>query len=241
MRVKINLKAKGSFIPFNYNQFIHAMILQKLSIADPEYAQEIHDSRSFKFFTFSELMIPRGRANREKGGLEVFSDTISLFVSSPRDRFLKAFLSGLMRDPLAVIWQNKLELESVETLEQPDFSAGIAYFKTISPIVVSTVREEGGKLKSRDLFFHEGKFYSNIEKNLLRKWKEFHGKEFSGQGIELKVLGGVRTRRIKIKEEYHRGSMMRFTATGAPELLGFAYECGFGERNSMGFGMVRGE
>ncbi|MCD6222629.1 MAG: CRISPR-associated endoribonuclease Cas6, partial [Thermoplasmata archaeon] len=38
---------------------------------------------------------------------------------------------------------------------------------------------------------------------------------------------------------YHRCTEMVFEARGSAELLSIGYEAGFGERNSMGFGMVK--
>ncbi|MBN2122095.1 CRISPR-associated endoribonuclease Cas6 [Candidatus Micrarchaeota archaeon] len=237
MRIKLSLKPKDAFIPFNYSQYLHAAILDKLRFSDPEYAAEVHDSRSFKFFNFSEVFIPKGRADKEKGGFWVYSDSVRFFVSSPRERFVRALLSGILASPELRIGPSLFSLESAEVIPPPDFSSGRAVFKTISPIVASTLREKDGKTRTWDLTPHDTQFYSNINKNLARKYGEFHGKELPSW-VEIKVLEPLRTRRIQVKNEFHVGNMMVFEARGSRELLDFAYECGFGERNSMGFGMV---
>lgn len=239
MRIKLVLKAENAFLPFNYGQFVHAAILDKIRFADREYAQEMHDSRGFKFFTFSEIFLPRAKMNREKGGFEVFSETISLLVSSPRERFLKAFLSGLLCRPDIRIGPSQFLLESANVEPKPDFSSGSAAFRTVSPIVASTKREMDGKLRTWDLMPQETQFHENILKNLVRKYAEFHGKEPENPHFGMHAVRPMRTRRVKVKNEFHVGSMLSFEARGSSDMLDFAYECGLGEKNSMGFGMVR--
>jgi CRISPR-associated endoribonuclease Cas6 len=56
MRLKIYLKSEKSLlIPFNYNHILSSIIYGK--IADLELAKELHSSKTFKFFTFSQLNI----------------------------------------------------------------------------------------------------------------------------------------------------------------------------------------
>jgi CRISPR-associated endoribonuclease Cas6 len=238
VRLSIALQGKEIFIPFNYNTLIHAMILDKLNFADAEFASELHDSSSFKYFTFSEITAESLRADAERGGLEVKSPSVNVLVSSPRERFLSAFMSGLACQPNARIGDNLLSVSSVQVLPPAGFSSRQAVFRTLSPISASTMRERDGKLVSWDLLPDEAQFSENIKKNLIRKYVGFCGKPPADESLELRLLRPFRTRRIRIKNEFHVASRMVFEARGSPELLSFAYECGFGERNSMGFGMV---
>ncbi len=239
MRIHLVMRCKpGTLLPFNYNYFINGMILDKIKFADSEYAQELHDGTSFKFFTFSELLSPRMRLDKERNGLLILSDTVELLVSSPRERFVKAFLSGILSKPEIYIGSVVVELESASVLERPTFSNGKAIFKTLTPIVTSTKREIDGKLKTWDLMPQDMQFYNNIRNNLVEKYREFNGENMQSDTFNIRVIKPLRTKRIKIKNEFHTGSMMVFEASGSQELLEFAYECGLGERNSMGFGMV---
>ncbi|RLF61115.1 MAG: CRISPR-associated endoribonuclease Cas6, partial [Thermoplasmata archaeon] len=56
--------------------------------------------------------------------------------------------------------------------------------------------------------------------------------------LEIKVRR-AKAKRIKIKDTFHRCVEMVFEASGSKELLTIGYQAGFGERNSMGFGMVK--
>jgi len=55
---------------------------------------------------------------------------------------------------------------------------------------------------------------------------------------DIRKRRGRVTRMIDIKGIKIRGVMCPFHAAGNPELLFVGYECGFGNRNSVGFGMV---
>ena len=46
------------------------------------------------------------------------------------------------------------------------------------------------------------------------------------------------TRLVDYKGTKIRGVVAPFHVIGAPELIHIGYECGFGDKNSMGFGMV---
>jgi CRISPR-associated endoribonuclease Cas6 len=50
--------------------------------------------------------------------------------------------------------------------------------------------------------------------------------------------GGRISKLIDYKGTKIRGYQAPFTVTGPPELLRIGYACGFGDRNSQGFGMV---
>ena len=239
MRIRLAIRCKpGTFLPFNYNAFANAMILEKIKFADSEYAQEIHDSRGFKFFTFSNIQISQRKVDKERGGLVILSDTVSLFLSSPRERFIKAFLSGILSRPRIILGSAEFELEGAMALAQPGFLTGRAVFRTMTPIVASTMREMGGKLRTWDLMPHDTQFYNNIRNNMLSKYKELYGKLLEDTTMRIKVIKQLRPKRIRVKNEFHVGCMMVFEASGSRELLELAYECGIGERNSMGFGMV---
>ena len=57
----------------------------------------------------------------------------------------------------------------------------------------------------------------------------------------IKIIPDIKTakrRRIDIKGDYHRCYMMNFEIEADPKLIEFSYDCGLGEKNSMGFGMI---
>ena len=89
-----------------------------------------------------------------------------------------------------------------------------------------------------DLFPDKPKFYENLRRNLIRKHEAFYGEKPEDDELNLKVIDS-KTKKIQIKNTSHRCVEMVFIAEGSKELLEIGYKAGFGERNSMGFGMVK--
>jgi CRISPR-associated endoribonuclease Cas6 len=127
-------------------------------------------------------------------------------------------------------------VETVEVLPIPQFN-GTNVFSTLSPIIVKTAKEENGKLQSIDLYPTDPKFYENLKDNLVKKYKTLHNNEKTN--INFSKPSFTKPVRIKIKNTFHRASLMTFEAFGDTELLRLGYEAGFGGKNSMGFGMVQ--
>jgi CRISPR-associated endoribonuclease Cas6 len=46
----------------------------------------------------------------------------------------------------------------------------------------------------------------------------------------------VKPKRISIGNSFRRCSLMKMEVEASPELIGFAYDAGMGEKNAMGFG-----
>ena len=124
-------------------------------------------------------------------------------------------------------------VSSVEVLKEHAIGSRVR-FATLSPISVTTIRNG----KTYDLYPNDSKFYENLRKNLIKKYNALYGKEPSDYKLEIEVLK-VKPKRIKVKNTYHRCVEMVFEAEGCKELLEIGYKAGFGERNSMGFGMVK--
>ena len=231
MRVKVSLMGRG-LIGFNYNLQLAGLIYQSIRRANDDLAYELHSSKGYKFFTFSELRSKK-RAVTKEG---IFFKNCHFFVSSPRKEVISSLVEGLLQSPEVRINGVKFFLDSIEVLESPELGNSVT-LSTLSPIIVRTARKENGKLRTIDLLPHESKFYENLRKNLVRKYESFYG-EVREEIDFLKPIS-VKPKRIEIKGTYHRASHMTFGVKGDRKLIEFGYETGFGEKNSMGFGMVR--
>ncbi len=141
-------------------------------------------------------------------------------------------------------------------------------FSCLSPLVITTKKEYKGKLvkyyyKSNDL---QEEISEKIRQNLINKYSTFYKKtteEIDDQTTKLKIefdQNYIKTPKSQVLSHYIKSTnnviagetkqsrsldikipaiMCPFTATGSLELIKFGYECGFGELNSAGFGMVR--
>ncbi|MDI9619141.1 CRISPR-associated endoribonuclease Cas6 [Methanothermobacter sp.] len=240
LRIKIELKSdKRPFkIPYNYNHVVSAIIYRR--IADIDLASQLHGGKGFKFFTFSQLNIPRRKAF--KNFLLSEDGRFYFFISSPNVELIKSLVEGFIDKPEIDFLRGRVNVEYVEFLKPPEFRRNMK-FKTLSPIIVKTVKEEDGVLRQWDVNPNDLKFYENLQKNLVRKYSEFHG-GYDGDEY-LRVIPyqrSIKRKRIMIPKEdaetYHRAYHMKFRIEGDPRLIEFGYDCGFGEKNSMGFGMV---
>lgn len=240
MRLKISLTSKNGnyLIPYNYNHILSAIIYRK--IADLDLAAKLHFSKDFKFFTFSQLNIPnRMRGN---GGIISKDGKFHFFISSPNDYLIQSMVEGYLKDPEVIFMNTKLSVQKVELLKKPQFKKRMN-MKTLSPLVARIKREQKGKIKVRDLDPHDLIFYAGIQKNLIRKYKSYYGDYDGDEYVQIiPEQSSVQRKRIRIKkdeqETFQKAYNMRFEIEADKRLLEFAYDCGLGERNSMGFGMV---
>lgn len=239
MRLEIILKGKNNFkVPFNYNHILSAIIYNK--IADLNFANELHSSKSFKFFTFSQIYIPKRRI--VKDGIIAKDGVISFYISSPNDFLIKSLVDGFLED-LEISFQNqKLTIQKIEALKTPEFSSK-SEFKTLAPIIVRTKKEIDGELKIWDLAPSD-KFFKSLENNLIKKYIKFNNLTKTDKKINIySDMNFVKRKRISINKgnatTHHRDYMMDLILEGDLDLIEFAYDVGIGEKNSMGFGMVK--
>ena len=239
MRLEIILKGKNNFkVPFNYNHILSAIIYNK--IADLNFANELHSSKSFKFFTFSQIYIPKRRI--VKDGIIAKDGVISFYISSPNDFLIKSLVDGFLED-LEISFQNqKLTIQKIEALKTPEFSSK-SEFKSLAPIIVRTKKEIDGELKIWDLAPSD-KFFKSLENNLIKKYIKFNNLTKTDKKINIySDMNFVKRKRISINKgnatTHHRAYMMDLILEGDLDLIEFAYDVGIGEKNSMGFGMVK--
>ena len=200
----------------------------------------MHSSKSFKFFTFSQIYIPKRRI--VKDGIIARDGVISFYISSPNDFLIKSLVDGFLED-LEISFQNqKLTIQKIEALKTPEFSSK-SEFKTLAPIIVRTKKEIDGELKIWDLAPSD-KFFKSLENNLIKKYIKFNNLTKTDKKINIySDMNFVKRKRISINKgnvtTHHRAYMMDLILEGDLDLIEFAYDVGIGEKNSMGFGMVK--
>ena len=227
-----------TFNSINNNHILSAIIYNK--IADLNFANELHSSKSFKFFTFFQIYIPKRRI--VKDGIIAKDGVISFYISSPNDFLIKSLVDGFLED-LEISFQNqKLTIQKIEALKTPEFSSK-SEFKTLAPIIVRTKKEIDGELKIWDLAPSD-KFFKSLENNLIKKYIKFNNLTKTDKKINIySDMNFVKRKRISINKgnvtTHHRAYMMDLILEGDLDLIEFAYDVGIGEKNSMGFGMVK--
>jgi len=248
MRIKIIFDVgKVVSLPINYNYLLAGVIYRFLDLSDPEYAHFLHEDgyslgdKRFKLFTFSQLMAQKREI---KDDYINFRSSLTWYVSSPQEAFLGNFAASLLDQRVIRINNTSLQVKDVDIPRTPRFQERM-YFRCLSPITMSTKREFHGEVAMHYLLPNEAEFSELVQQNLIRKYEIIYGQkprddsfvmEFDADYIS-KRKGRI-TRLIRYKDIDIRGVLCPFHAYGSLELMFVGYECGFGDKNSAGFGMV---
>lgn len=238
----------GLTIPINYNHWLSSTIYHFLARSDGEYAHFLHndgyivEKKHFKLFTFSQLM---ARQRRVQGQTIHFGSTLVWYVSSPIERFLTHFADTLLTEGRLFIGPHRLQIQDVRVPRVPRFQSEMR-FRCLSPIVMSASRRREGQPYCHYCTPEDAELPELIRKNLLRKHEAICGNQpphddrlsFRFDADYLRRKQGRVTRLVDYKGIKIRGTLCPFSVIGSPALIRVGYECGFGDKNSAGFGMV---
>lgn len=265
MRLKILLQcvSKSAVIPINYNYQFSSAIYLLLKFGSPEFSQFLHNqgykvnNKNFKLFTFAlklwkyEILT---NSNYSGSHFKLLSPHIDLIVSSPIvDTFIKNFaIETFEKQKVFIIYPQYVTtfiVNEVELIPDPRFTNDMS-FRLLNPIVLSTIVYRNGKLSPYYFRINDNGLIDNLKENLLKKYKLLYNKDIAVNDFHLefdkeyiKKKNGVVSKLITIAEgsKYEskiKGIMCDFRIKTNPELIKVGYECGFGGKNSMGFGFV---
>ncbi|MXY99493.1 CRISPR-associated endoribonuclease Cas6 [Candidatus Poribacteria bacterium] len=248
MRIRILADVgNGLTLPVNYNYPLAGVIYRFLAESDPEYASFLHNEgyaaaeKRFKLFTFSQLMAERRRIT---GDRIHFGSTLTWQVSSPVERFLSHFADTLLTEGHLSLGGQHLHIKDVTVPRVPRFRPEMS-FRCLSPIVMTTVREHAGKPSMHYCMPDDAGLSELIRQNLIRKHEAILGRAphddtltFAFDKNYIDRRKGRVTRLVDYKGIKIRGIMCPFRVSGNPALIQIGYECGFGDKNSAGFGMA---
>ena len=240
--------------PVNHQHYLTGLVYRLLECSDADYARFLHeegygldaDARRFKLFAFSGL---RAQKRRIAGNtLWLGPGVVSWFVTSPVEDFLTHIATGLLSSGVLSVGPVEFPITQIETQAVPDFSAGAAHFTCLSPIVAAVPVEFNEKPGTRYLRPAEDglAFSEAVRKNLVRKYQTLHEGQPPANANDFELIfsadyltshrGG--TKNIEFKGIQIIGAQAPFRASGPAELLQTMWECGAGEKNSSGFGMI---
>jgi len=257
MRIKVLFQNnEPTELPINYNYYLSSAIYEYLNQSDAEYAFFLHEEgyttskgKRFKLFTFSQL---QAKKRQIVGDKIRFTSSVTWYVSSPSEDFLGNFAAALLERRQLNIAETKVMLKDLFIPKPPRFSERMR-FTCLSPITISTVAERNGERILHYCRPDEADFYEKIQQNLIGKYEVLYGKlppksdslasledkfrmEFDPEYV--KKHNGRITKLVKFKDIDVIGVMAPFTIEADPRLIELGYECGFGDKNSAGFGMV---
>jgi len=267
MRIELTLSPeKNCIIPINYYYAISAVIYKILSFSSHEYATWLHDKgymdsrgKPRKLFNFSSLkIIPRAKLQNDSLIISE-SSQVTLYISSPLlEDFIQNFVQGIFLDQRITIANKrtagKFHVSKVFVMPKPEFNERTQY-RLLSPLLLSTMRERNGKLYQYYLQPDDEEIEKLVKQNILRKYETIYKKEFlptkfifnldqnyiaskGGPNCISKLITINITNKDKEEIKKIKAFIAPFTLETDIELHELIYECGIGEKNSQGFGMV---
>ena len=220
-------------------------------VRDTDY-KHIHDKKRYKFFCFSNI-IPIAASIMN-------GDVCTLIISSPNAKFISVLYDKIMEsNPLIKIGNMQfrlcfLKIFSLKLPENHQFT-----ITTGTPIIIrlpeQKYKEHGimPKINYKYLYWRKeypiDLFLSQIWINLLKKYFEYHNREYNHNNSissfnlfsKLTFKKQISTK-IFMKDREHIviGSIwdFHFKQITNPEIVQFALDVGLGERNSLGFGFL---
>lgn len=242
MRLEILFKTSTCSIPINYHYQLCSFVYKRLKHTDSDFESFLHEKgfKGFRMFTFSQLFFNKS-AVRDNSIL-IWPSKGRWYVSSVSEDFLMYFFSSLIEIPQIELEGTFFPIEQVSLLPEIEITQEMD-FLMLSPLVASIPVDKDGKLYHKFLFPGDDQFERTLNKNLLKKYEAFYGEKIDTSiSIEpdweyIKKRSKI-TKLVDIKGIKIKGSIFPFKAKGDARLLKIGYEVGFGERNSLGFGMV---
>ncbi len=265
MRVKVFCEMKReSYIPFNYNYQLQSVIYDLIRKSSPEFSLFLHsigfveENRQFRLFTFSKLFFNNCHIS-ERGFDSVRA--FYFFFSTPILRSYEHLVLGIFANQqfsLRFSESERYEVTITQVESLPETVIGNEMkFVCLSPIASSTGMAVNDKIVQHYLDYmnptEREQFTLNLKQNLIKKYRLVNKQEFDGNDdftfsfdidYILKQRGKIRKNiRFKIdsatgKYSHIIGMEAPFTIKADPKLISIGYQCGFGEKNSAGFGMV---
>lgn len=246
MRIKVTMNSPAeTWIELNYNYYISSMIYDLLRKSSSKYSQKLHEegyvlgTRKFKLFTFSNLFPQKYKV---EGNFLIVQGKVNLYISSPKQEFVLHLAEGLLSSGSVSIGQSRFNIETVEVLPEPEFTNEMR-FKCLSPIAMNTVEETESGLRTIPCVPGTDKFEENIRNNLIKKYCLLYGKLPEDQSLKIEfdendLQRYGRGKLIRYKEMFIKAYAIPFVMKGSVELMKVGYDCGMGEKNSAGCGMV---
>lgn len=213
---------------------------------------DIHDKNGYKFFNYSDLF-PFSISDLRQG------DRKNLLISSPNCNLITYLTEQLSYLNEIEIGRMKFRIDYCKKFDLVLSNYNVFSLITGTPIVTRIHREKYAEAGALDLVNGYDQIYwrvthpvhlfiNQLQDNLVRKYQEFYELDSKTERVtdpifhSSKFLKQVATELFTDKYNTKRitiiGTNWKFKFSGATPLLQFALDCGLGERNSLGFGLM---
>lgn len=256
MRLRILLdNPRPCVIPVNYQDSLTGLIHNLLGLSSGIYVQSIFDkvyaidenTKRFRLFTYSCLKGRRVYLPEDPPDMIRFAaGRIEWIISSPVDLFVTRIATDILSTGSLRIGKTFFSIFEAERLPEPVIKETMR-FTCLSPILAA-VKDEN------EIHYlppsNSDEYCDALRTNLQKKHEAIKGYIPSNTNFCLtfhpEYMDGSHNNcmSIQFKGKDYKGAYAPFTLSGAVELIQTAYDCGLGELNDAGFGMIdilRGE
>lgn len=261
MRLKITLQNPSvCSIPVNYQYQLSAAVYHILNTASPKFAQFLHehgyigqDGKPRKLYTFSFLNFKDHYILKNNRFHFKAHSCLSFILSSPMlHDFIQNFVQGLFDSQIIRIGDTEFHIMQVESLPYPEFQFSMI-FQPLSPIVVTTMVDTNKGAKTYYYRPEDNVLPEAIRLSLIKKHQTAYGKPPENDRLDITIdkeylekqrrSGKPVSKLIVLRqgrpdETRIKGFMVPVKMKGSVELMKTAWECGVGDKCSMGFGCV---
>jgi CRISPR-associated endoribonuclease Cas6 len=263
MRLKLTLYSDNeNLISYNYHYHLSSAIYKLLQFGSKDFSAFLHDNgfrlngKKYKLFTFA---LRFEKYTNLKNAIRLDVPKAFLFISSPLiDNFIQNFVTGTFEsqkiDISSSVHKTVFSIKQVESLPGISFKDEMK-FKLLSPVVLSTKKIHNGNVSQYYLRYNDDPEELNriLNENLKNKFEAVTGDSPDGRKVSFswdtefikkaEIKNKKLTKKQTIKEGTPEeteviGNLIPFTIKGDNDLIKMGYECGFGEKNPMGFGMA---
>jgi len=231
MRLKIEFISEDSFDRRDFNNyFINSLIWNLLR--DTEFAA-LHDSKTFKFFNFSEILPIKDF---------IAGEAYKFFMSSPNNLLIDELGRKLEKLNSFRLGVHRFKIKEIKKFELPIGNKWV----TSTPIVLYKDNRKNEYFSfERDLDFEF--FLNRLKENSLKKWNQYFNKDakvpfhlFENLIFKRTVVKKFRKQK---KEFIIIGTMCelilpKIHSKKVVEFYKFIRDTGLGEKNSFGFGFI---
>lgn len=255
MRISIVAQsAKKCTFSYDYQYALHSAIYHLIAASSKDYASFLHDTgfvdnqHHLKLFTFSKLYFYNARFTpRDIRDVQKIQFTFSTPVPLSLEHIVLGIFSKNAMHLNVYGSDTTFDVIHVESLPEPAFTQSMRFI-CLSPIAVAHGHPALSGKHYLDYMQPDERelICSGLYNNLVAKYRTVHNAEYAGSSdfsfsfdpqYIVKRKGKIR-KNIKFKDSRIIAMEAPFTITADPQLIKLGYECGFGENNSAGFGMV---
>lgn len=261
MRLELILSPKELrfSVPINYNYLLYSALLNILHSSQlrlPNFVGDSFKSNHIlpinKLFSFSKLLCPNSKVTQTS--FTGFGDVKLLLTFPLEDDYAPIITNAFKAYGILRLIQNynnaEFKIKSIRQLPEPEFNSE-EKFVMLAPTAVSKTMFQNGYKIIHFYRVHETETEGAIAYNLRKKYELLYKAKYNGT-IEVKFdqnyiksKGGSEqvskliTIREGRKDEFKiKGFIAPVSIKSDPEIIRIAYQCGIGEFNCLGLGML---